>query len=228
MKKSSKFAWQNKGNVVSLQHKSNNKTNLSKIMREIYAKASEAEHKKIEIGPKGRKIYPEGTRFSHLKFVESDRTGLKVAFVSRNPVTGRLRGVSESEKCRKSVVVADGSISDRIKIGALYRVALVEMYGGRGYIAIDVEDMIYNAHVEINYIPRVSYSVHVVYGNRKITYMVNASEDSDMPGLEQVRHHIKTHEKIRNKKRVLADFNEAVADLTERYEKDGFKPTKSA
>lgn len=44
--------------------------------------------KEITIGPDGKKVYPQGTIFTRVKFTKSERTGQPIGFMSQNPVNG--------------------------------------------------------------------------------------------------------------------------------------------
>lgn len=196
---------------------------------ELLNKAQESgPDKKIRVGKDGKKIYPEGTIFTKLKFKKSEVSGLLVGFISQNPATGRIKGVREDCEYPKQVCVADASISPDIIVGALYNVAIVPMYKKKGYIVIEATPYQFKAVIDVIYVKKALYKVSVKFGNKTITFDPKDGQKASVRSLSAVKSLLEKRIDIQDITQVVDDFVDAASKMLLRYESDGYHIKKGA
>ncbi len=178
--------------------------------------------REIVIGPDGKKIYPEGTVFTRVKFTKSKKTGLPHGFVSQNPVTKRINGVREDSKFPKSICLVDPKIASQIVLDALYKVAIVPMRDRNGYIVIEAEPYLFNALIETCYVPKACYIIEVKFGNQIIRFDPKDGKKESMRTLSGCRALLEKRMDIANLDEVLEEFTDAATELIKKYRRDGF------
>lgn len=175
----------------------------------------------VERDSKGRKNFPSGVIFSAVIFKRSQVTGSMIGFVSINPVTKQVRGVSADSKHPKSLVVVHKSILPNIIPGKLYRVAMVPMYKKQGYVVIDAEIYTYNAKLEVGYSPRSKYEVKVKFGNRTIVFDPLKGKKLWQRTLSGCKDHLMKHLEIRNISDIIDEFTAAANHIIILLRRDG-------
>lgn len=178
--------------------------------------------KEIIIGPDGKKIYPEGTVFTRVKFTKSERTGQPIGFVSQNPVNKRINGVREDSKFPKSVCIVDAKIAPEIILDVLYKVAIVPMRNKNGYITIEAEPYQFKATLEVCYVPKACYILEVKFGNQVIRFDPKDGKKDSMRTLSGCRALLEKRMDIANLADVVEEFTAAATDLIHKFRRDGF------
>lgn len=178
--------------------------------------------KEIVIGPDEKKIYPEGTVFTRIKFTKSERTGQPIGFVSQNPVNKRINGVREDSKFPKSVCIVDAKIAPEIILDVLYKVAIVPMRNKNGYIAIEAEPHQFKATIETCYVKNACYIIEVKFGNQIIRFDPKDGKKDSMRTLSGCRALLEKRLDIENVVEVVEQFTEAATQLIEKFRRDGF------
>lgn len=178
--------------------------------------------KEITFGPDGKKIYPEGTIFTRVKFTKSEVTGLPIGFVSQNPVNKRINGVREDSKFPKSVCIVDAKIAPEIILGALYQVAIVPMRTKKGYIAIEAEPYQFKATIEECYVPKACYTISVKFGNQNIIFDPKDGKKASMRTIAGCKALLEKRLDIANITQVVEDFVDSANEMVKRYQRDGF------
>lgn len=183
--------------------------------------------KKIVIDSQGVKHYPEGTLFTKLKFTKSEETGRLIGFVSHNAKTGRVMGVRKNSDRLKQICIVDASIADVIIPETLYDVAIVPMFGKKGFIVIDATPHQFVGRVEMHYVPRISYMVVAIFGNQTIIFDPAETQRPQFSDLNLVLKVLRKVQNVRNISHIVADFTEAAHEMIKRYNKDVFLGTIS-
>lgn len=178
--------------------------------------------KEIITGPDGKKIYPEGTVFTRVKFTKSERTGLPIGFVSQNPVNKRINGVRENSKFPKTVCIVDAKIAPEIIFDVLYKVAIVPMRNKNGYITIEAEPYQFKATLEVCYVPKACYVLDVKFGNQVIRFDPKDGKKDSMRTLSGCKALLEKRMDIANLSEVVEEFTAAATDLIKKYRRDGF------
>lgn len=178
--------------------------------------------KEVKILPDGKKVYPEGTAFTRVKFTKSEKTGLPIGFVSQNPVNKRLNGVREDSKFSKSVCIVDAKIAPEIVFNVLYKVALVPMHNKNGYIVIDAELYQFKATIEVTYVPKACYIVEIKFGNQVIRFDPKDGKKDSMRTLSGCKALLEHRLDIANVVEVVEEFVAAATDIIKKFQRDGF------
>lgn len=178
--------------------------------------------KEIVIGPDGKKIYPEGTVFTRVKFTKSEKTGLPIGFVSQNPVNKRIKGVREDCKFPKSVVIVDAKLAPEIMLDVLYKVAIVPMRNKHGYITIEAEPHQFKATIDMCYVKKAVYVVEVKFGNQVIRFDPKDGKKDSMRTLSGCRALLEKRLDIANIVEVVEEFTAAATDIISKLRRDGF------
>lgn len=181
-----------------------------------------ARGKDIIVGPDGKKIYPEGTVFTRIKFTKSERTGQPIGFVSQNPVNGRINGVRENSKFPKTVCIVDAKIAPDIILDVLYQVAIVPMHNSKGYIAIEAAPYQFKATIEICYVKKACYIIDIKFGNQLIRFDPKDGTKASMRTISGCRALLEKRMDIADLSDVIEEFNGAATELIERLRRDGF------
>lgn len=178
--------------------------------------------KEITIGPDGKKVYPQGTIFTRVKFTKSERTGQPIGFISQNPVNKMYNGVREDSKFPKSVCIVDAKLIPEIILGVLYKVAVVPMHNKHGFIVIEAEPYQFKATIEQCYIPKACYVLEVKFGNQVIRFDPKDGKKDSMRTISGCRDLLEKRMDIANLADVVDEFISAASDLVEKYRRDGF------
>lgn len=178
--------------------------------------------KEVRILPDGKKVFPDGTAFTRVKFTKSEKTGLPIGFVSQNPVNKRLNGVREDSKFPKSVCIVDARIAPEIVFNVLYRVALVPMHNKKGYIVIDAEPYQFKATVEVSYVPKACYIVEIKFGNQAIRFDPKDGKKDSMRTIAGCKSLLEHRLDIANVSEVVEEFVSAATEIIKKLKRDGF------
>lgn len=197
------------------------------IPKSIIAQMEAIAHNKeiskvIRYDENGKKIFPERTVYTKLKFRRSERSGLPIGFASVNPVTGRIKGVNADSELRKSICVVDASIAPEIIPGVLYRVAMVPMFEKSGYIVIDAHPHQFKAKIEWHYIPNALYIVDVAFGNRRMRLDFKEGKRESCNTIGGFKQALLKRMDIENIDKVLEEVDEAAHSMLQHYKKDGY------
>lgn len=178
--------------------------------------------KEITIGPDGKKVYPQGTIFTRVKFTKSERTGQPIGFISQNPVNKMYNGVREDSKFPKSVCIVDAKLIPEIILGVLYKVAVVPMHNKHGFIVIEAEPYQFKATIEQCYVPKACYVLEVKFGNQVIRFDPKDGKKDSMRTISGCRALLEKRMDIANLADIVDEFISAASDLVEKYRRDGF------
>lgn len=178
--------------------------------------------KEIIVGEDGKKIYPDGTVFTRVKFKKSERTGQPIGFVSQNPVNKRINGVREDSKFPKSVCIVDADIAPDIILGVLYQVAMIPMHSSKGYIAIEAVPYQFKATIEVAYVPKACYVIEVKFGNQVIRFDPKDGNKASVRTLSGCLSVLEKRMDIANLTEVIDEFLAAANDLIQKFQRDGF------
>lgn len=178
--------------------------------------------KEITIGLDGKKIYPQGTIFTRVKFAKSEKTGQPIGFISQNPVNKMYNGVREDSKFPKSVCIVDAKLVPEIILGVLYKVAVVPMHNKHGFIVIEAEPYQFKATIEQCYVPKACYIIEVKFGNQVIRFDPKDGKKDSMRTIPGCRALLEKRMDIANLADVIDEFVSAASDLIEKYRRDGF------
>ena len=147
---------------------------------------------------------------TNIKFERSERTGNPIiGFVSK--VDGVWRGVRRNAPTPKLIVVVDRKIAPFVKEGMVYNCHLVPMISKKGFVAVQVALMQYEAAIESR-ISGGSFTVSVKFGNEAITYD-RKSDDPLVNDIGIVTERIRGCQQIRNVESVINDFTDHVYDM---------------
>lgn len=130
----------------------------------------------------------------------------KVGFVTKND-NGSWTGCYEDDSRPKRVVVADARIISSIKDGVLYKSVLIPMKSGSGFVAISATPVTFEAKVE-TIVNGDKFKVLVVFGNKTVVYnpFVKTKKKNSLSEITML---LKEREDIKDKEKVLTDFNNA-------------------
>lgn len=191
-------------------------------MEQVATAPAKVSGKTITIGPDGKKIYPEGTVRTKLKFVKSEQSGLPIGFVSQNPKSHRINGVREDSPFPKQVCIVDAPLVPEILLGVLYQVAIVPMRTKKGYVVIEAEPYQFKAEIETVYVRNAIYIVHVKFGNKTITFDPKDGRNASYRTLQGVKEILEKRVDIQNVTQVVEDFVSEATALLKHYERDGY------
>lgn len=162
-----------------------------------------------------------------LKFAESKKTGVYVAFVQkRNGKETRWVGVRENAPGPKKVCVVAPELHPQITLGQPYRAECVADRNGKCFIVTDITPLVYKAVMETVYIPDCMYVIEIRFGYKKLTFDLQSkvNNQSDLNKFLQV---LKGRRDIKNHSIVVDEFIVRAKDLIRRYENDGFVYNKT-
>ncbi len=107
---------------------------------------------------------------TQLKFAKSKQTGELIGFVSRQPLSNKLKGVREDSPFSKKICLLAKELQGCIKPNKLYSVELKPMRGDSGYVIVAATPMLFEAHIDTTVVPHQSYRVTVAFGNKTIYF----------------------------------------------------------
>lgn len=130
----------------------------------------------------------------------------RVGFVTKKS-DGAWSGCYETDNRPKKVVVADSGIASTIKDGVLYKATLIPMKSGSGFVAISATPVTFEARVE-TIVCGKKFKVLVVFGNKTIEFNPY-TKDRKKRDLSDITMLLKDRDDIKDKDRVISDFNHA-------------------
>lgn len=155
-----------------------------------------------------------------LKFVRSEETDAYIGFVSQNPTTGLYYGVRQDSKFPKKICVLDKRLSYSVVPNALYDVVMIPMTEKQGYVAVEIQPVEFRARVETSYVPGDLYVVNVTFGNKSIHFDPLRGQQECVKTLDGCKKILEGRIDIKDRNKVILDFEMAAAALMETFLKD--------
>ena len=159
---------------------------------------------------------------SRIKFAQSEGTGELIGFVSRNPVTRKLKGVREDSRFGKQICVLSRELKGRITPGIAYDVELKPMHKANGFVVVAARPALFEAQVKTIIVPKTIYQVTVTFGYKVIYFDPKDGRSPMSRTIEGVRAILEGRNDIGNREGVIGDFLKQAELLIRRMEKDGF------
>jgi hypothetical protein len=176
------------------------------------------EKRKIITTSSGKKIYPEGTLFTLLKFEESQRTGAMIGYININKKEKSVKGVRSNAPCHKVVCLVDRSIT--VEPNVLYYAALIPMRNSKGYIVIEATKRQFKAHINTSYVPRTLYCAELIWGNRRIMFDP-FGDGVGIKALDAICKELSQQDDIVAVNKVIEQFRKVGVELLDRARQDG-------
>lgn len=159
---------------------------------------------------------------TRLKFFVSKETGELISLISKNLVTGQLRGVSPDTHYQTKICVISPEIKNQIQPNVLYEVTLHEMKGGNGYVAIHAEPIKFLATIEMCMIPKCIYKIMIRFGKKTIYYDPMDGRTKSSKTSEGVVRALEERNDISNKIEIIENFRKAANVMKQRMLNDGY------
>lgn len=171
------------------------------------------------------KITKEKTKKSglkaRLKFVKSEKKGAYISFIYIDK-NHKVRGVKENDPVAKKICILDGALNTKVIPGALYLCEIIPMTNNKGYIAINIDLIQFDATITVDYKPKVAYKLIVSFGNKVIEFNPFDGQYKCMRSLKQTREALENRVDIKNLSDVLEQFERQAQILIMRMNADGF------
>lgn len=158
--------------------------------------------------------------YTRLKFESNEKCGM-AGYVSQNHTTKQWRGVTSSDRYRRVICVASKELKPLLSTNVLYETAMVPMRSGKGFVAVDAYPYEFKATVELTYVPKVVYELHVRFGNRDIIYSPVDGRHETVRKFSSFRRLLEKRVDIRDKDRVLERVDAEASRLVAMCEKEG-------
>lgn len=155
-----------------------------------------------------------------LKFHHSSKNNALVSFVSYNELSKRYRGVNETAKCGKKVVVLHETLKGSVTAGVLYDCSIVPMSNGNGYIVVRATLQQYKATIATRYIKNNTYTIEITFGYKTLVFNPFSSGRSSKYDIEQFRQLLLQRADIADIAQVSKDFEESAKVLLRLMQQD--------
>jgi len=160
---------------------------------------------------------------TRLKFVQSERNGSMVSYVSINPVNGQVKGVRVDSKFPHKIVVCSLDIAPIILGNVLYKATIIPMKSGKGYVCIEAEPVQFKASVKTNYEKGRVYQIVISFGNKNLVFdPFNGKKASVLTTagfIDLLEHRVD----IADQSQVVADFTIMADELLKKMKHDNVK-----
>lgn len=142
----------------------------------------------------------------YLKFHQTE-DGKKVAFVTKKSNHSWV-GCNEMSKYNKKVVLAGNKVRDEIIDGVLYKSLLLPMKSGKGFVAVEVTTVQFDAKIETVFYGKGKFRVIVSFGNKTVECDPSSS-NRNRSDISLVTMYLEKRYDIKEKSRVISEFNMA-------------------
>lgn len=158
---------------------------------------------------------------ARLKFVKSEKKGAYISFVYIDK-DHKVRGVKENDPVAKKICILDGALNTKVIPGALYKCDIIPMANNKGYIAINIELIQFDANIVVDYKPKVAYKLTITFGNKVIEFNPFDGQYKCMRSLAKTREALEARVDIKNLSDVMEQFERQAQILVMRMKADGF------
>lgn len=162
------------------------------------------------------------TEKSQVKFTKCERTGDLIGFVSRNAKTKKLKGVREDSEFGKQVCVLSSHLQGTLIPNLLYDVELKAMHRKNGFVVISATPVLFKAQIELVVIPKITYQIKVIFGNKVIYFDPKDGKTASSKTLEGVLKILSERKDVENLDEVITDFSKKAMTLIRQMQADGF------
>lgn len=156
-----------------------------------------------------------------LKFKRSEKTGTLIGFVTKTH-EGKIKGVRESEDCKKKICVLSKDIRIDIEENVLYDVTLFPMHDKDGYIVSFATPSMFTATIESSVVKGSVYKTIVKFGNKQIIFDPMDGRKNSVRSIKGAIDILRNRKDIANSESVISDFMDEAYSVLKRYEADGF------
>lgn len=156
-----------------------------------------------------------------LKFVKSDRNDVLISYVSKNPVTGQVKGVRVDSKYPHKVVVCGASVAPYILSNVLYRATIIPMKSDKGFVCIAADPVKFNATITTRYVPRTTYQILVSFGNKVMVFDPFKGQKASVLCASEFVNTLTHRLDIANIDYIIGAFHIMAGELQQKMKKDG-------
>lgn len=158
---------------------------------------------------------------TQLKLALSEQTGELIGFVSRQPLSNKLKGVREDSPFGKKICVLAKELKGNVKPNKLYSVELKPMRGEVGYVIISATPILFEAQVDIMIDPHRKYCVTIAFGNKTLYFDPKDGKNPSTRTIAGVVKLLRDRDDLAFKNKVIDTFIEKAEQLNRKMNEDG-------